>query len=243
MHLVPFEIPHLKIDLSIASQPTDTSCGPTCLHALYKYYGYSIELPKLIDEIPTVEGGGTFAVLLGADALTRGFRVTTYTYNLDVFDPTWFALSRDQLQDKLRQSLKVSNKSFKVKQAIKAYSTFLELGGEILFEDLSGSLIRKYLKLNKPILTGLSSTFLYQSPREVSETNESNDLLGAPAGHFVMLCGYDNVRQEVYIADPYDQNPLHKTRYYAVPMDRLITAILLGVYTYDGNLLIIRPFA
>jgi hypothetical protein len=36
-------------------------------------------------------------------------------------------------------------------------------------------------------------------------------------------------------------NPLVGSRYYAVQVQRLIGAILLGVMTYDANLLIIEP--
>ena len=41
-------------------------------------------------------------------------------------------------------------------------------------EDLSGRLIRKYLKRDQPILTGLSSTFLYRTAREIRETDTDN---------------------------------------------------------------------
>ena len=32
----------------------------------------------------------TLAVLLGCHALRRGYEATIYTFNLQVFDPTWF---------------------------------------------------------------------------------------------------------------------------------------------------------
>ena len=43
------------------------------------------------------------------------------------------------------------------------------------------------------------------------------------------------------IADPYEANPVASGKDYAVTMERLINSILLGVLTYDANLLIIRP--
>jgi hypothetical protein len=45
----------------------------------------------------------------------------------------------------------------------------------------------------------------------------------------------------VTLADPYLKNPLSSRRLYAVTLDRLVNAILLGVLTYDGNLLIVWP--
>ena len=41
------------------------------------------------------------------------------------------------------------------------------------------------------------------------------------------------------IADPYQDNPYSKDLYYHVPVGRLINAIMLGIVTYDANLLII----
>ena len=41
--------------------------------------------------------------------------------------------------------------------------------------------------------------------------------------------------------DPLEGNPLVRSRYYAVKVQRLIGAILLGIMTYDANLLVIEP--
>lgn len=47
--------------LAIETQPDTTTCGPTCLHAVYRHFG---------DQI----------------ALARGYRATIHTWNLEVFD-------------------------------------------------------------------------------------------------------------------------------------------------------------
>ena len=43
------------------------------------------------------------------------------------------------------------------------------------------------------------------------------------------------------VADPYRENPISGDNLYVVRMDRLINSILLGVLTYDANLLVIYP--
>ncbi|MCD8492286.1 MAG: cysteine peptidase family C39 domain-containing protein [Geovibrio sp.] len=60
-----------NMDLSILPQPDDTSCGPTCLHAVYSYYGEEIPLADLRSEIAELETGGTLAVVLGLHALKK----------------------------------------------------------------------------------------------------------------------------------------------------------------------------
>lgn len=229
----------LILDIPLLAQPTDTSCGPTCLQAVYGYFNDHVSVDQLIGEIPSVEGGGTYAVLLGVHALKRGYEATLYTYNLRIFDPTWFTVPDVDLAAKLHEVVKV--KSGKRRQAARACLEFVESGGEVMFEELTGSLIRRFLKRGLPILTGLSATYLYRTPREISDTNEDDDIRGEPQGHFVILTGYHKEDQTVSIADPYELNPHSPERFYDVPMERLVNAILLGVLTYDANLLIIQP--
>ena len=47
------------LDLDIDAQPSDVSCGPTCLSAVYHYWGDAVDLNVLIDEIGQLPGGGT----------------------------------------------------------------------------------------------------------------------------------------------------------------------------------------
>src|SRR5690606_816276 len=102
-------------------------------------------------------------------------------------------------------------------------------------------LIRRYLRKGQPILTGLNATYLYGSMREEPRTMMDDDVRGEPVGHFVVLSGYNRQSREVQIVDPYRANPYDPTGVYCVDMRRLIGAVLLGVLTYDANLLIIRP--
>ena len=227
-----------RLHLDISMQPDDTTCGPACLHSVYDYYGDSISLQQVINEVKSLEGGGTLAVLLGNHALRRGYTATIYTYNLHVFDPTWF-VEIDSLAEKLKaQTAKKHDE--KLSFATQGYLEFLERGGKLLYEDLTIGLIRNFLKKSIPILTGLSSTYLYRSIRENPENNLDDDIAGTPTGHFVVLCGYDKEKREVLVADPYKMNPVSNDHYYMVSISRLLGAVLLGILTHDANLLIIE---
>ena len=225
-----------QLELEILPQPDDTTCGPTCLHAVYRYYGDELPLEQVISETPRLKNGGTLAVMLACHALRRGYRAKIYTFNLEVFDPTWFA-QHDNLVSKLKAQMK-AKKSRKLRTASKQYIEFLRLGGELKLRDLNARLIRRYLKRGIPILTGLSSTFLYQTERERHDL-VPDDVAGLPTGHFVVLCGYDKHDGKVHVADPYLPNPLGEEHHYEVGLERLVCAVLLGVLTYDANLLII----
>lgn len=230
-----------RLPFEILAQPDDTTCGPTCLHAVYQFYGESPALPDLIAQIPHWEEGGTLAVFLGCHALGRGYRATIYTYNLSMFDPTWFATGHADIAAKLRAQREIKH-DVRLDWATEGYLEFLALGGRLRMRDLTAGLIGGILERERPILTGLSSTYLYREPREYGPQNLADDVRGLPTGHFVVLCGYNRSTREVMVADPMHPNPLtSKQHIYSVPIQRVINAILLGVLTYDANMLVIEP--
>jgi hypothetical protein len=229
--LTPFEIHR---------QPDDTTCGPTCLHAVYRYFGDEAPLQELLDQVPSLEGGGTLGVLLGTHALRRGYRATVVTWNLQVFDPTWFPGSERSLRDRLLRRAAVKEDP-KLGVVCRAYVDFLEAGGVVEFQDLQPSLLRGFLQRGLPILTGLSASFLYREARELPAENRPDDIAGDPVGHFVVLTGYRPGSREVLVSDPLHPNPLAEVHTYPVKMERVIGAIYLGVLTHDANLVVLEP--
>jgi hypothetical protein len=230
----------LRLDFKILPQPDDTTCGPTCLQAVYAYYGEHVPLERVIAEIPQLETGGTLGVILGKHALQRGYRALLQTYNLEVFDPTWFADPAVDIEERLRAQLEVKS-SGKLALVTRAYLDYLQAGGRLGFGDLTPTLLRQHLKRKHPILTGLSATWLYRSAREIGPPMRYDDVRGEPTGHFVVLVGYEPSERAVFVADPLLPNPVSPDNIYSVEIDRLVNAILLGISTYDGNLLILTP--
>src|SRR5688500_11566743 len=100
----PMSHPLLQLPVNILPQPDETTCGPTCLHAVYRYWGATEPLDEVISRNYRMQHGGTYAVYLACDALRKGYRATIYTYNLLVFDPTWFKRGVD-IADRLRRQL------------------------------------------------------------------------------------------------------------------------------------------
>ncbi len=229
------------LDFEMLGQPDDASCGPTCLHAVYRHFGDDIPLEDVIAQVKHLEGGGTLAVSLASHALRRGYTALIYTYNLTVFDPSWFEGKPVDLSERLRAQAK-AKRSRKLAEATESYLEYLSLGGEFEMEDLTPGLLRRWLNEDRPLLTGLSSTFLYRTPREIgTDTLAEDDVRGVPTGHFVVLCGWDPEERAVRIADPYAENPRFQRHIYWLPAERVINSILLGVLTYDANILLLAP--
>lgn len=227
------------LDVQILPQPDDAACGPTCLHAIYAYYGISTNLAEIIAQVESLDLGGTLGVVLANHALDQGFQVTLFTYNLMIFDPLWFVGTQD-LDDLLSQRYKCT-RSGKQRFAIRQYRAFLAKGGKIKFKDMNRRMLTGFLNRGIPILTGLNSTYLYRTSRVHPRTQKDDHICGQVEGHFVILKGYNREIRQVDIADPYPKNPISGTTRYSVEIDRVINAILLGVLTHDANFIIIEP--
>ena len=229
-----------SLAIEIPQQPDDSACGPTCLHAVYHYYGDEIPLARVIREVEPLETGGTLAVHLAIHALHRGYSATLYTYNLQLFDPSWFAAGVN-LADRLARQAQVKDDA-KLRLATAAYLEFLKLGGHVRFEELTPDILRRYVKRGRPLLTGLSATYLYGCARETgSVALRADDVGGSPTGHFVVLYGYDPDARRVLVADPLGDTHRFGAHHYEVGLYRLMGAILLGVLSYDANFLVIAP--
>ncbi|MBZ0274116.1 C39 family peptidase [bacterium] len=224
---------------SILPQPDETSCGPTCLHAVYRHFGDDHPLTDITEEIRWLSSGGTLAVFLGCHALSRGYRATIHTFNMDVFDPTWFTSGAD-LAAKLRAQL-LAKRRAKMRVVTEGFLEFLRLGGQVVFEDLTTRLLRRYLAKATPVIAGLSATYLYREAREEPLSGREDDIRGEPVGHFVVLCGYRPETREVTVADPLRDNPYSDTHMYDIHIERVLGAILLGTLTHDDHLLILAP--
>ncbi|PWB53193.1 MAG: hypothetical protein C3F18_07625 [Nitrosomonadales bacterium] len=229
----------LRLPVAILPQPDETTCGPTCLDAIYRYWGEESQLAEVIARTRKMEFGGTFAVFLACDALRQGYQATIYTYNLTVFDPTWFAPGVDIAERLQRQ--REEKKDSRLQYVTEGYLEFLRLGGRLRLTDLSRPLLRGLLRRNLPILTGLSSTYLYRAAREYGPDDEPDDVRGLPAGHFVVIAGYDRTRRSVLVVDPYARHPYGPSHEYWINIDRVLGAILLGIVTHDANLLVVHP--
>ena len=230
----------VHLSFEITPQPDPATCGAAALHALYRFHGEAIPLEQVVSEVRHLPGGGTLTAWLGLHALRRGYHATVYSCDLHTFDPTWFRQGSPLILDRLRQQMERKTDP-KLRTATKAYIRYLELGGEVLMEDITPQLISGLLHRGTPIIAGLSVTWLYRCARERAEDGVSDDVGGEATGHFVVIHGLEASSQLAHIADPLLHYPYPGCHAYTVGVDRLIRAILLGVLTFDAKLLVIRP--
>lgn len=225
-------------------QPDEVTCGPTCLRKVYSFYGLPDTQEQIIDALERNEDGGTLAVYLGVVALQRGLRARIYSYDLRIFDPTWYGLDTHGLIAKIHARFPYL-KDEKRRRAASAYVSFLEMGGELAFDELRHTLVKEIIDRGHPVLAGLSATYLYRNARErwdaAAQKHVDDDVAGEPTGHFVVISGYDNWGRRVMVVDPFEHAPVNQAGLIQVDCDRLINAIMLGDVTYDAVLLEVWP--
>lgn len=225
-------------------QPDDATCGPTCLRKVYDFYGVSAEMEEIVAALERNDDGGTLAVFLGIAALKHGLKARIYSYDLRIFDPTWFDLPREELIERVEMRFPYLRDPKRLRAA-HAYIRFMEKGGEMLFEELTPSLLKSIIDREHPILAGLSATYLYRFKRERWDEDDEvlvdDDIAGEPIGHFVVISGYDQWGRRLTVLDPSEHVPTSEHGRVVVDSDRLINAILLGDMTHDAVLLEVWP--
>lgn len=225
-------------------QPDDMTCGPTCLRKVYDFYGFDVDMDSVVDAIERNEDGGTLAVFLGMAAMRRGLRARIFSYDLQIFDPTWTHLPRAELIRKIRARSPYLTDA-KRRGAAVAYVRYLEKGGELAFDELTPALLKTIIDRGHPVLAGLSATYLYGFARErwdeIDGRLVDDDIAGDPTGHFIVVSGYDEWGRRLTVLDPSEHVPATPDGRLTVSAERLINAILLGDVTYDAVLLELWP--
>ena len=48
-----------QLELTVRPQTDNTTCGPTCLEAIYRYYDHTVDLGEIVEEVVSLPGGGS----------------------------------------------------------------------------------------------------------------------------------------------------------------------------------------
>ena len=136
---------------------------------MYRYFNDPIPLHQVIAEAKQLEGGGTLAVYLGSHALARGYKATLYTYNLRIFDPTWFLPGNQQVADKLKDSANTREALPGSRSVTEAYLELLNMSGPNRVGVLTASLSSECLH---------KSSVGYGGQPLIATTPSANDRVG-----------------------------------------------------------------
>jgi len=214
-----------KIILSVPqfSQIKPYSCMPACLQEIFGYYGEQISQEEImkISENPKL---GMALVEAGIFSLKHNYRSLIITNNINIFDPTWFRLDSNKLKLNLNKRAKFVDDLSQF--MIDKYIKFLNLGGEINFETISPSLLKKYLSIKIPIIMELASTFIYKLAKSSRPGLFDDAIRGQIEGHGVVIAGFDD-KDNFLIIDPNSKKSPSKIGVYWVNSAELMMSFAL----------------
>ncbi len=215
-----------------AYQPTNTSCGQTCLSMLLSHFGTEQTPQEILtakDVYRTDDGHewGTMAADLAAHCIPLGFTADVHTFDCRIIDHSWSELSRDALIARL-ESVKTSGHVPTLGKNIsgifiRSYIDFLKSGGSLHIAPYVTSRMLYALLEKGPLqVTVCMGAFYGFGKQRLNENSQPvpDDLHGGIGTHFVVVYGND-ADGNFLIADPSKKPGL-----YTVEPERLTGAIM-----------------
>lgn len=241
----------IKLNVDIKEQK-ENECLSECLRAVFSYYEIDISEEKIIEKIST----DSFKLYdwefkAGNLAIDKGLKAEIYSNVTQLFDPSWFKLSRDELIVKVEEELvffKYRNDNFEkdpelashlcphkevaerlIKDA-KALLVFLKSGGVINFRPISKELIVQKLENDIPVIILHNATLLHRMQR--FDKDKSDDIKGLDWGHVAIISGEND--NHFLISDPLGIF-YEKKMVYEADKDMVVESI----QRFNGQLLVV----
>ena len=205
-----------------------------------------MSVAEISDTVPQVyseagEPSGTINQQLATWCLSLGLDVSLYTFDCQVIDQSWAALSNDALIKRLEARkdgwVIPSLGETWTKAYAQSYIDFLQAGGNLTIQPAVTSKLLYELLENGPLLPLVCYNTLYGSGRTKNSdehTSVDDDVDGRTWNHSIVVYGNDEAGNFL-IADPYRKPGLH-----VVEAERLIAAISTAQIECDNLLFQVR---
>ena len=201
----------------------DSTCGPSCLVAIYESLGEKVDKQTILNELNISDSDYTYLPQIARHMLKRNLEIKLISPNSYVFSPEWAQLSREQVITELRDWIVLNAKNEWLLTAIHSLF-FLEEGGTVEITDLTTELLDSHLDAGWSLLCLVEPSWLW-GKRKIAKKAEYDSVRGNADGHFIVV--YDRTETEYIISDPYPTSLPGKEHTYQVDKARLITATYL----------------
>jgi hypothetical protein len=223
-------------------QPTNTSCSPTALSILFSYYGRSDSVDTISKSVPQSldEKGqelGTINQEMAVWCLMLGFKVSMYTFDVQIIDMSWQSLSKAEVIKRLVAGLDGVTVPSLGKEWSKAYRqsyiNFLKADGKLVIQpSVTSELLYKLLEKG-PVLPCVCDNTLYGSGKSRHDGKENtipDDTKGKATNHSIVIYGHDS-NGNFLTADP-----CYKPGRHSISPERMIAAISTAQIECDNLL-------
>lgn len=195
------------------TQPTSSTCSPTALSILLAHYGDAIEpldIEAMVPQSVNVKGEklGTINQQLATWCLSKGYKVTMYSFDCQIIDQSWSKLDQDEILERL----KLRSEGWVVpamgadwtKEYAQSYAEFIIAGGKLeITNAVTTDLLHKLLEKG-PFLPCVSYSTMYGAARtRIVDDYESpdDDINGRALNHSIVVYVIDG-SGNFKIADP-----------------------------------------
>lgn len=188
----------MKFDVPLLKQPTNKTCGNTCLRIVLSYYGYEISEETISKSIGKDNKGETWLTELGWFAKTLALKPTCYAYNLYLTNPSKdkYLLPRALANKFERQRKNLKDKWFS--GLAKSTAKAVRSGVSYIIKKPDKELFKSYLRQSVPLILSVNYISLYDKQGDPFE------------GHDIVLNGFE--KNYFWFIDPEHgvQNKIHE---------------------------------
>ena len=229
----------------IPIQQNTSECMQTAATQLISYFDSSISVQVVLDEVPVYidergEKIGTSPGHLASFFASRGYKTTTYIFDVELFDIGWAGVSESEVINNLvKRQAYIPDNSWLSKYhpiLVDGWRLYVEKGGKFSFVGLNAKLVHSLL-LKAPILVLVNSTYLNRASKQrySIETDRfiPDSLRGRSVTHAVTVAGYKD--NQFLIVDPDPPEGIDQHRW--VESDHFLLSVM-AAQTESDNLLI-----
>lgn len=192
-----------KIPVPRFEQKQRVWCGPAALQSMLAFNKCFVMQEEIVNFVNLDEG--CYIQDLGAFALSKGFNVEVFSYDMIYLDPTWSSLSNNDLIERMNARLHHVKSSKSSSANFKSLINYVSNGGKLSISLPKKEQIISLLQENKPILAIVNSNSLYDRAR-LDYNGKTNDVTGTVGGHFLVIVGHKN--GYFFVIDPSYENPI-----------------------------------
>ncbi|GBE19956.1 MAG TPA: hypothetical protein ENG87_00210 [Candidatus Pacearchaeota archaeon] len=178
----------MKLKVPVLEAKNRLGCGPTSLSMILNYYRKNYSEKQVIDnlEIGLIkkEDLGARAVDLALLAKKFGFDVICYSYNMELYRPSFSRLSKPGLISEIKKLLQKKH-SASNKAVLKTTIKLLENNADFKIKMPSIDDIIKFLKKGIPVILAVNAKILFEVEKLQGFPKIPNNM-----GHFIVLTGF-----------------------------------------------------
>lgn len=218
----------MLLKIPVAKAKHKLGCGPTSLSMVLKYHNknYSEKQATKDLKIGLLKDRGTLVIDHALFAKKLGFHVICYSYNMELYKPSFTKLSKSRVLTELSRLLRKKQTAIN-KRILKITSELIKSGTNFKIKMPTINDVINLLNKKLPVILAVNAKILFETEKLPNFPKIPNNM-----GHFIVITGFKN--NTFYYNDPYFGE--HKR----ISKDKLFFALSNNVLDSSAYLLVLK---